>query len=323
MNNFFKEYFGFSPSESRGFVLLGVVILAAISVPFVMDGYSDQKPEDVKVTLNPIKIEKQKYEKYNYEKYDKFEKYKETKSIANYKLVNFNPNDATAEQFIALGIDKFLAERIVKYRDKGGKYRKKEDLSKIYGLKSEKYEELEPYILLPSLEAQKLETPQIEMTSNAGSNVASANSKAFSTTEHPVRTSFKNPTKFDINTADTTAFKQLPGVGSGYAKRILKFREALGGFTGVQQISETFGLPPEILDEVNKFGFYKTEPKKLNINLATIEQLDAHPYINKFQAKTIVAYRTEHGNFLNIDDLKKIKTLDDNFFQKMSIYFSF
>jgi competence protein ComEA len=323
MNQFFKNLFGFSPAESRGFIVLFVLIILAISAPFFIDFFKTEKVEDVKITMNNIKVEGNKYEKYD--KYDS--KYPKNNSKKSYQLKQFDPNLISAEEFKGLGIPGFIAERIVKYREKGGKFKRKEDLSKIYGLLPEKYEELEPYILLPFLEIQKSQTPQTELTAEYNSNKP-ANPNFEVKKEVPVvaeipKNSFKKPVRFDINVADTTTLKQIPGIGSGYAKRIIKFRESLGGFISVNQISETFGLPPEVFTEIEKFAFYQNAPKKININTATIEEIDAHPYINKFQAKTIVAYRTEHGNFDSIDDLKKIKTLNEDIISKINPYLNF
>ncbi len=320
MNQFFKNLFGFSPAESRGFLILFLLILIAITSPFFIDYFKSEKVEDVKITMNTIKVEKEnRYEDKNYDS-----KNQNSFSKKSYQLKQFDPNLATVEELKSLGIPSFIAERITKYREKGGKFKRKEDLSKIYGLLPEKYEELEPYILLPSLESQKSQTPQTELTaeykSDKAVNISSeTNKEAIKPTEIP-RTSFKKPIKFDINLADTTVLKQIPGIGSGYAKRIIKFRESLGGFISVNQISETFGLPPEVFVEIEKYAFYQNSPRKININTASIEELDAHPYLSKFQAKTIVAYRTEHGNFMTIDDLKKIKTLNEEVISKINPY---
>jgi competence ComEA-like helix-hairpin-helix protein len=125
-----------------------------------------------------------------------------------------------------------------------------------------------------------------------------------------------------LNSGDTTDFMKFKGIGSGYAKRIIKFREMLGGFANAEQIRETYGLPPETVDEILKYGFLKDGVKKLKINQLSLSEL-RHPYLKYFQAKAIIAYREQHGAFKNSEDLKQIKILDEATILKISPYIEF
>ena len=243
-----------------------------------------------------------------------------------YKHFNFNPNIASVAQLESLGIPKFIAERIEKYRSKGGKFRKKEDLAKIYGLLPDTYERLEPYITLPSAENESMHTPQAQIIepANAANSVASIPNVPAPAGEK-YNPSNKKPevvAKFDLNTADTTQLKMIKGIGSGYAKRIIKFRDLLGGFGHAEQVRETFGLPPETVDELLKYGFVKAGVKRLKINQLAVSDF-RHPYLKFFQAKAIIAYREQHGAFKTIEDLKQIKVLDEETIQKMEPYLEF
>ncbi len=129
-----------------------------------------------------------------------------------------------------------------------------------------------------------------------------------------------SPKVIDINKADTTVFISLPGIGSKLASRIVTYREKLHGFTSVEQMGETFGLPDST--------FQKIKPRlivtdggitKININTATPEQLKT-PYINYNLANIIFQYRTQHGPYKNLSDLKKIMLIDNALFNKISPY---
>ena len=118
-------------------------------------------------------------------------------------------------------------------------------------------------------------------------------------------------------------FKNISGIGSGYAKRIVKYRESLGGFANAEQVRETFGLPPETADELLKFGFVKNENvKRLKINELALENLK-HPYLRFFQAKAIIAYREQHGAYKSAEDLKNIKVLDEATIERLKPYLEF
>jgi competence ComEA-like helix-hairpin-helix protein len=125
----------------------------------------------------------------------------------------------------------------------------------------------------------------------------------------------------DINEADTAAFIALPGIGSKLANRIVAFREKLGGFYSVDQVAETFALPDSAFQKIkSKLVISNKEVKKLNINLATIDELKAHPYLRYNIANAMVQYRTQHGDFSTVADIKKIMMVTDEIFNKAQPY---
>lgn len=251
------------------------------------------------------------------QKYEKYDSNKKT-----YKNFNFDPNTASVDQFESLGLPKFIAERIEKYRSKGGKFRKKEDFAKIYGILPDTYERLEPYITLPSADDESLHTPQAQAAGRISDLTLDNKIVETKITEVVAKPITKQPIRFDLNTGDTTDFMKIKGIGSGYAIRIIKFREMLGGFANAEQIRETYGLPPETVEEILKYGFLKDGVKKLKINQLSLSEL-RHPYIKYFQAKAIIAYREQHGVFKNSEDLKQIKILDEATILKISPYIEF
>jgi competence ComEA-like helix-hairpin-helix protein len=308
--------------EARGVVMAFGIILGAILLMWGADYFFSQKPQNLVISSPKIidsltvAVDNQTKE-YNKNRQFKSD-YADTKT-KTYKHFNFDPNTATVAQLESLGLPKFIAERIEKYRNKGGKFRKKEDLAKIYGLYPETYERLEPYITLPSAEEASTHTPQAELIAQP---VAAEKSLL---NEKPVAIAPKKTetlAKFDLNTADTTQLKLIRGIGSGYAKRIVKFRDILGGFANADQVRETYGLPPETADELLKYGYLSGNIKKLKVNQLSLAEL-RHPYLKFAQARAIIAYREQHGNFKSIEDLKQIKILDETTIQKIEPYLEF
>lgn len=329
LTTFVRNLLSMSPAEARGVIVIFGIIIFVILLMFGADWFFSQKPQNLVISSPKmldsltVSLDNRKPSYGNQSNYgQKYEKYDANRKA--YKNFNFDPNTASVEQFEALGLPKFIAERIDKYRSKGGKFRKKEDFAKIYGILPDTYERLEPFITLPSADDESLRTPQAEVT-NVERAVAATSASEDKTIENKIaspKTNTKQPVRFDLNTGDTTDFMKVKGIGSGYAKRIIKFRDMLGGFTNAEQIKETYGLPPETIDELLKYGFVKNGVKKLKINQMSLSEL-RHPYLKYHQAKVIIAYRDQHGGIKNVEDLKQIKTLDEATIMKILPYIEF
>lgn len=315
-----RDEFGLSRSQARGFMALAVIMIICWFGPLTYDRFFNQTPKTISQSdtrtadsllaiLETIQPEKPVYGKSNYKSYAAKEVDNPERPLS---LFYFNPNLASAEQFQELGMPKFIVERIIKYRTKGGQFRKKEDLQKIYGLQPALYERLEPYINIPDKQA----IASISATQPAASTdlpLASA------------KPAFTKPvvTTFDINTADTSQLIRLKGIGSKLATRIVKFRDGLGGFASTVQYVEVFGLDSLALSELNRFAQIRTSVQKININTSSPEELDRHPYLSKRQAEIIVRYREQHGAYKAAQDLLNIKILDEKLVNKIAPYLAF
>ena len=199
----------------------------------------------------------------------------------------FDPNTADSTQLLRLGLRPWQVRNIYKYRSKGGVYRTKEDFARLYGLTVKDYRRLEPYIQISSdyRPAAELvgERPRYE------------------------RDTLLRPIKIDstqhivLNTADTNQLKKVPGIGSYYAKEIVRHGKWLGGYVSVDQLDEIDGFPSEAK---KYFVVERPTPQRINVNRLTLQQLRRHPYINYYQAKTIVDYRRLHGDIHSLQDLR-------------------
>lgn len=128
----------------------------------------------------------------------------------------------------------------------------------------------------------------------------------------------------EINSADTTQLMQLKGVGGFFAKKIIKYRDRLGGFFTISQIKEIYNFPAELADQIApQLSFNQSLVKKININTVVDTVLDNHPYISKMEAKTLVAFRSKHGNFGSCDDLLKSITIKKEVSDRLCPYLVF
>jgi competence protein ComEA len=292
-----SEYFSFSKKERTGIIVLLSLIVFFLLLPLAFPLFIQQKQYSNVLKELPVHIVIKKDSIRSMDE-DDHAWHDYNKPIAKpVSMFYFDPNTLDKAGWEKLGIrDKTIAT-IQNYLSKGGKFYKPDDIKKIWGLHDDEVQRLLPYI-------------QIQ---NA---VLSQPSKYI-----PYEKKKAAPSIIDINTADTTAFIALPGIGSKLANRIVEFRNKLGGFYKIDQIAETYALPDSTFQLIRpRLQLNDPTVKQININTATLDELKAHPYIRYYLANAIIQYRNQHGNFSSVDDLKKILLITDDAFTKMKPY---
>ncbi len=128
--------------------------------------------------------------------------------------------------------------------------------------------------------------------------------------------------KTDINAATKDDLIKVYGIGPALSERILKFRESLGGFVSIDQLSDVWGLSPEVIEQLEKRYLVTVMPsvKKVDINGASIKELSAFPYFRYPISKEIVAFRSMNGPFKDVADLAKIKSLAPQKINIIAVY---
>lgn len=130
----------------------------------------------------------------------------------------------------------------------------------------------------------------------------------------------------ELNTADTTLLKQLRGIGSAYANRIVRYRQKLGGFYSKQQLLEVYNFPYETYEKIeNQLLVDTTYIQKLPINTLSIDELKRHPYIRYFQAKSLYENRVKRINkkYSGMDDIVVDRDVTPEFLRRIAPYLSF
>ena len=277
-----RDFFYMSKSDRRVLISLlcaGVIIIAAIMLLGSEDVYDDETiSHDYKI--NAVGQKKQA----NSVKHRSQAEYYSQEPVVKPELFEFDPNTADSTALLRLGLKPWQVRNIYKYRARGGIYRQSSDFAKLYGLTVKQYRELEPYIRI-STDYQP----------------ASLLVKGECDTLH-IRRSVKlsEGETIDLNLSDTTALKTVPGIGGYFSRRIVQYRERLGGFVRISQLDEIDDFP-----EISKkfFRIDSTHVKKLNINRLPEKELRKHPYINYYIARDIADYRRLHGNIRDIQEL--------------------
>ena len=219
----------------------------------------------------------------------------------------FDPNTADSTQLLRLGLQPWQVRNIYKYRAAGGHYSRPSDFARLYGLSSKQYKELEPYI-------------RISADYRPAKEMAVKNEVVHSkdTVRYPRKITLQQ--RIAINNADTTLLKRIPGIGTYYAKKIVDYRERLGGFVSLKQLKEIDGFPEGTLQ-------YMCIPdggvRKIKVNKLTLNQLKAHPYINFYQARDIIEYRRLRGPLTNIDDLKFLPDFTPDVIERLRPYMEY
>lgn len=210
---------------------------------------------------------------------------------------NFDPNTVDASTLRTMGIRENIIRGLINFRKSGFTYRTTDDLRRIYAMDDATMTRIAPYVII----------------SNTESSRNAVRSGSTSRQVIPV----------DINTATIEQMDQLPGIGPGYAKRILNWRDKLGGFHHPDQVKSTYNLPDSVFEKISPYLRFDTPPRKINVNTADARILAGHFYIGIKEAGIIVSYRDNHGPYRDATDLMKTGAINESWLQKAGPYLSF
>jgi competence protein ComEA len=310
-----KHFLTFTKKEKRGvLVLLASFICILVSAKYIYPLIIKEDNTNNKAIFaaaDSLK-EKQKDSTTNY--YNKNE-YSDNAGYHSYPkkeynntfigtMFYFDPNTLSADGWKKLGVrDKTIAS-MQKYIVKGGRFREPDDLRKVWGLRDDEKDRLVPYV--------RIAGRQEKTHTNYSSTYQPYEKKVYE--KRAIAT-------VDINAGDSAAYDGLPGIGAGFSRRIIKFRDKLGGFYKVEQVGETFGLPDSVFQKIKPYLKINGDNiHKININTATEEELKVHPYIRWQLAKVITEYKKQHGNYKALEELKKIMLINEETYSKISPY---
>ena len=300
-----KDFFYFSLSERRAIYVL-LVLIAVLVVAIVWTPAPEVQSVNVVAEADSLVLSR----KYN-EKQKSFAKKERIQEEVSSVLTPFDPNLADSIEFLRLGLPSYVIKNVIKYRQKGGRFSTPESFARIYGLTEAKFKELQPYIYIseefikkPNRKTSAQERPKREEKVDS------------------LQKPFKYPegTLVDVNTADTTELKKIPGIGSGIARRIVAYRNRLGGFYTLDQLNEVEFVTADLL---KWFKLEGDSVRKLPINRVGLDKLRAHPYINFYQAKVIVEYRRKKGEIKSLSQLALYEEFTEKDFKRLSAYISF
>lgn len=306
-----KDFFYFSKSQRIGIITLLILILITSSISIYLSVYTVDEPStDTEFLAQAMAFEKSLVErdslrntqwksKFENEYKQNYEKYKNQNQA--YTLSKFDPNTADSATFVRLGLKPYIASNILKFRAKGGTFRTPESFAKVYGISPEKMEELKPYISITLKQVAQIDSSKIKTKTQKFENIS-----------------------VDLNSADTTELMKVIGIGRGYAKAIIRFRKMAGGYTNLEQLKELYGMTDANFEKIRPYcRINNALIQKISINIASVDKLNAHPYLNFYESKAIYEYRRRKGKIKNISELETITELKPESLQKIKAYLSF
>lgn len=228
------------------------------------------------------------------------------------RMQMFDPNTVDSNTLVHLGFKPWQAKNLLKYRAKGGKYRKAEDLKRLYGMTDSMYQTLQPYICI------ELENLEVDSLANDSLRVDTTRYATMPGWQH-----VKKDTILNLRTADTTELKMIRGIGSYRAKQIVRYREALGGFVRMEQLLEVEGMEAVADSVLKHFVLDSAKVEQLNVNVMSVRQLSKHPYLRFEDAKAIYELRRQKIRLDSIEQLYDLEGLSEETIKKVAPYLNF
>lgn len=219
----------------------------------------------------------------------------------------FDPNTADSALFTQLGLPGWVAHNIVRYREKGGIFYRREQFARIYGIDSLRYGRLASFIRIDTLRLKKQRVVYERDTVNR---------------MYPRK--FTEITPVELNSADTALLKRIPGIGSGFAAMMVGLRYRLGGFHSVDQLREIEQVSDSLLLQWKPwFVVDRSLIRPLEVNKVSVTRLRNHPYINFYQAKAIAEIRRQYGRINDWEMLAMLEEFTDVDIERLKPYLTF
>ena len=287
VHRFLSAWFGFNKQQRNGLMVLCTIIFLLFIIRLSISSFIHPEPILI-ADFSNLNLPK-----------NNASTLANDSSSENNNLFVFNPNTVTKEQLIALGLKEKTANTFINYRNKGAHFTKKEDVKKVYGLTEELFTKLEAYILIDS---------------------ENKNQKQYAQQEPKTKKQIKT---IELNTVDSIGLLPLPGIGPGYAKRILKYRSLLGGYSTIEQLKEVYGFTDSLFQVVKPYVTVNPAlVTKIDLNTEDFKKLNAHPYLSYEDTKAIFNYRRKNGAITKMEHLR-ICIYDESQLSKLAPYIEF
>lgn len=293
-----KLFFSFSKKELNGVFLLCLLTIMVLACPWFYRKLSKTPSYD---------FQKFKLEAESFKNASQLIPEKNWKpNLVKVQYFEFDPNLISDNQWEKLGLSAKQIKVIRNYINKGGRFFNKEDLKRIYSIPESQYLMLEPYVRIAESKSERKYPEKNKFTKSASSNLMTQN------------------TVFELNSADSVTLLKIRGIGPAFASRIIRYRNRLGGFYKLEQLREVYGIDSLKFSQIqNQLTLNSNLIQRINVNVATFEQFKMQPYLSYKLINAIIQYRSQHGNFKNIDDLKKIVILNEEIIRKIEPYIAF
>ncbi len=304
MKRFVKNmtsYFTFTKGERLGIIILLFIILLLLILPTIYGKYIHKEvtlDSRVQSLADSFFLSLKDVDLASTAKQARVER-EEVAAAKVAEVFPFDPNTATLGDFVRLGFSDKQAKVILRYRSKGGFFATPKDFSKMYVVDSAAYQRLEPYIAIKD----RIKTTHLDSSATL------------------VATEVFIPVS--INSADTAELTRVNGIGRTFAKRIVAYRNLLGGFYSSTQLTEVYGISMDMVEKMApQLQIDTILIKKVNLNTVSYDELRKHPYISDYQAKAIIYYRSKVKQINSPNEILKNNLITKEDFYRVKNYLS-
>ena len=308
----FDDFFYYTKSQRRAILALSVLLCIVLSGWVIASVRKGKKLPENMTAADSLRIDtflasirrEQKSSSATF--LVKEEKQLVGKQLYTLALRPFDPNTTDSAELVDMGIPIFIARNMLRYREKGGRFKTAAALSRIYGMDSSLFKQLKPFV---------------QITANIPSESALGKEDTIEVKPLYVKTEkFAEGTLVDLNSADTVILKQVPGIGSFLARKIVAYRNRLGGFVAVDQLQDI----KQKKVSLNKWFTVSGKPLRyLEINNWGLDALRSHPYMDFYKAKAIIEYRRKRGNIKSLSQLSLFEEFSEKDLKRLSPYLKF
>lgn len=300
-----KNLFNVHKKEKIGLsIFLVVAVVGAGVIYFLPRWLWPHKKELLEVTLNKKGLNQEKSVHESVQNHKKETKQVKEKVEITVPENSINPNSASLNDWVSLGLTEKQGQVILNYVSKGGRFYHQTDLKKMYSITEKNLERMLPYLYFED----KPTKPSYQSTAK----------------DLNKDTEYKKATveevTININEDPAESFQAIRGIGPVLSKRIIEFRDRLGGFHDKQQLREVYNLPEEVADQLIKQSVLTSKAvKKINLNTASADELYQHPYLRAHR-KAILDLRKKKGGIQDLEELKQKLLINDENYRKIAPY---
>jgi len=275
-----KNWFGFTRRERRSSFILLLIVIVIIGLRYLIP-LSNISIEDITSSISAVEKPSGPFIQDGSYHGDPF---------------SFDPNTASYDTLLKLGLTAKEANTLISYRSKGAKFRRPSDIKKVYGIEGPKAEKLIPLVKFRKAKAEKVSNSSM----------------------------LPQKPRIDINNSDSSTLVRLPGIGPVLSARIIKYRRLLGGFARIDQLKEVYGLTVETFESIQRRIFAdSTVITRIDINSAGYKELIRFPYFEKYEVSAILKYRELKGRITGINDLIENKLITSDKARKVEPYLKY
>lgn len=297
-----RDYFSFNKNERIGLIILLSFILIVLIANKLIYYFE-----------TPAKADLQKFQQI----LDEIEIAGREKAVEPQfggSFFSFDPNTIDQARLDSFRLPPNIKRNLLAYRAKGGKFYGVNDLRKIYGMNDSIFDAVKEYVHVELIHQQN-KLPVQKQAAQADNSTEAA-------LEKPENTKMAVQIEpVELNSATAADLEKLSGIGEKLSERIVKYRDLLGGFSELGQLSEVYGLKPETIERILPYLRLDSELiEKINVNFADAQQLAKHPYITQETARAIIGFRSQSGFINDISVLQLKNVLDESNYKKIYPY---